>query len=205
MVHTCWHTRRRRGTGAYGATVVITLPWLAASDRTLLSSTPRGCASPPHLPFSLSLARSLSECTHAHTHTRTHANTHTHTRTHTHTHTHTHTQKRTHAHTPSPTLSPTDPVPRAPTDPVGQSWPRGTESVGDSVGEGYYSVIHIAVLLQCETPSSANRDAHHELSQDRSNQLSPGRSNELSPGRSNWQSQGLIKLRMAHWGLLTSL
>ena len=96
---------------------------------------------------------------------------------------------------------------------MGQSWPRGTESVGDSVGEGYYSVIHIAVLLQCETPSSANRDAHHELSQDRSNQLSPGRSNELSqdrsnelsPGRSNWQSQGLIKLRMAHWGLLTSL
>ena len=38
---------------------------------------------------------------------------------------------------PSPTLSPTDPVPRglltlcpAPTDPVGQSWPRGTGSVG---------------------------------------------------------------------------
>ena len=25
----------------------------------------------------------------------------------------------------------------APTDPVGQSWPRGTGSVGDSVGEGY--------------------------------------------------------------------
>ena len=24
----------------------------------------------------------------------------------------------------------------APTDPVGQSWPRGTGSVGDSVGEG---------------------------------------------------------------------
>ena len=41
----------------------------------------------------------------------------------------------------------------APTDPVGQSGPRGTGSVGDSVGEGYYSVIHIAVLLQCETPS----------------------------------------------------
>jgi len=31
-------------------------------------------------------------------------------------------------HQPSPTLSPTDPV--------GQSWPRGTGSVGDSVGEG---------------------------------------------------------------------
>ena len=43
-----------------------------------------------------------------------------------------------------------------PTDPVGQSWPRGTGSVGDSVGEGYYSVIHLAVLLQCETPSSAD-------------------------------------------------
>ena len=42
------------------------------------------------------------------------------------------------------------------TDPVGQSWPRGTGSVGDSVGEGYYSVIHIAVLLHCETPSSAD-------------------------------------------------
>ena len=41
----------------------------------------------------------------------------------------------------------------APADPVGHSWPRGTGSVGDSVGEGYYSVIHIAVLLQCETPS----------------------------------------------------
>ena len=34
----------------------------------------------------------------------------------------------------------------APTDPVGQSGPRGTGSVGDSVGEGYYSVIHIAEL-----------------------------------------------------------
>jgi len=50
---------------------------------------------------------------------------------------------------PSPTLSPTDPVPRGlltlcpaarPTDPVGQSWPRGTGSVGrgaqGSVGRG---------------------------------------------------------------------
>ena len=41
----------------------------------------------------------------------------------------------------------------APTDPVGQSWPRGIGSAGDSVGVGYYSVVHIAVLLQCETPS----------------------------------------------------
>ena len=53
----------------------------------------------------------------------------------------------------------------APTDPVGQSGPRGTGSVGDSVGEGYYSVIHLAVLLQCEAPSSAlthalRTDAH---------------------------------------------
>ena len=54
---------------------------------------------------------------------------------------------------PWPTLWPTVPPP---TDPVGQSWPRGTRSVGDSVGEGYYSVKHIAVLLECETPSSAD-------------------------------------------------
>ena len=47
---------------------------------------------------------------------------------------------------------------------MGQSWPRGTGSVGDSVGEGYYSVIHIAVLLQCETPSSADaRSGPHPL------------------------------------------
>jgi hypothetical protein len=54
---------------------------------------------------------------------------------------------------PWPTLWPTVPPP---TDPVGQSWPRGTRSVGDSVGEGYYSVKHLAVLLECETPSSAD-------------------------------------------------
>ena len=34
------------------------------------------------------------------------------------------------------TSGPVEPLRPAPTDPVGQSWPRDTGSVGDSVGEG---------------------------------------------------------------------
>ena len=104
--------------------------------------------------------------THARAHTHTHTHTYTHStnsryrhtvwrrdipllhlctparaRAHTHTHTHTHMHECMHA--PSPTLLPTDPVPRGqlwPTGSVGAghrvSRPRGTGSVGESVGEG---------------------------------------------------------------------